>query len=102
MTILNLNDSQLGQLREAILATYSPTGRAHNYEFTIAAIDEKGITFRKQNGREQTARWKEVAFIRDNWESCKTGETSRRELAEKSFNTSYLFAVFHFIDSWSS
>jgi hypothetical protein len=101
MSLLNLDELKLSQLRGAVLNTYSPTGRARNLEFTIADVAEEGITFRKQNGKEQTARRKEVLYIRDNWEACKAGEISRQELAKKSFNTSYLFAVFHCIDNLS-
>src|SRR5882757_6679512 len=98
MKLHHLTEAMTAKVLDSTLTTYSPSGRARNLEFTVAHISKEGITFRKQNGKEQTARENEIAFVCENWERVKSGEVKRAELARKSFNTSYLFGLFHFIE----
>ncbi len=99
MTLLAMNDSMTSKLLHAKLATYSPNGRGQDLPFSISDITDSSITFRKQNGKEQTARRQEIDFVSEHWESYKNGKISRKELQKKSFNTSYLFSVLHFLEN---
>jgi hypothetical protein len=99
MTLLVMQDRLTSELLNARLVTFSPFGHSRSLPFTIADISKEAITFRKQNGKEQTARRSEIEFVCQNWQKAKEGSITRRELQKKSFNTSYLFGLFHFIES---
>ena len=99
MNLLPMNEPMTARLLASTLTTFSPFGKSRNQEFAISNISPDSITFLKQNGKEQTARRKEIEFVAENWNACKSGDVTRRELQKKSFNTSYIFGVLHFIEN---
>jgi len=84
------NEIVASQVEGKTFHAWSVSGKARNVDYTVDSLDEKGVAFRKQNGKLQKVNRSCAETVIENWERYKAGEVTRADLAIKNFSTSYL------------